>query len=345
MPTYTFPHAYEIEEIERIKAPRRAAQSPLFDIMPIRSARPGATMLEWEQKDNYTGMQQWRGLNNEPPTVNRKGWKRYAAFAGVYGEKIVIREHELTERKSVRSLSGATGPIDLTDLIMEAHEQLLDRRIARIESIVASLLISGSFTVSGANGTTVFQGSYTRQQITPATAWSTTSTSTPLADMMGYVDKEDGQDVNFRASGGCYQLMNSVTARYIFKNSNAADLGGKRVEGGNTLNGPAATNNIFLEYDIPPIRIYNGGYFNDSGTWTKYIPDGKVLVVGKRTSGVQLGEYRYTVNNVALDARTAPYVAVKVREELTPEVVEVHDHHNGGPVLQYPGALVVVNAA
>lgn len=344
MPTYTFPHNYEIEEIERLKAPRRTAKSPIFEIMPIESAPAGSYMLEWDQKDNYTGMQQWRGLNNEPATVNRKGGKRFSAFPGVYGEKIVIREDELTRRKSVRGLSGAAGPVDLSDLVMEAHEQLLDRRIVRIESILATYLISGSFTVAGPNGTTVFQGSYTRQQITPSVAWSTLATSTPLADMMGYVDKEDGQDVNFRASGGAYQLMNSVTSRYVLKNSNDADLGGKLVAGGNTINGLAPVNDILGDYDVPPIKIYNGGYHNDAGTWTKYIPDGKVLVVGKRTSGVRVGAYRYTINQVGLDARTAPYVAVKVREELTPEVVEVHDHHNGGPVLQYPGALIVVNA-
>lgn len=343
--TFSFPHAYEIERIERNLAPILTANSPVFDIMPIESAPTGADMLLWDQEDDFTGMQQWRGLNNEPATVNRMGSKRYAAFPGVYGEKEVLREDELTRRKSIHSLSGASGPISLDDLVMQAHTQLLHRRLVRIETILWNLLISGSFSVSGPNGATVYQGSYTRQQITPATPWSTYATSTPLADMMAYRDLENGQDVTFSAAGGAYQLMNAVTARHIFKNANAADLGGKKVEGGNTLNGINATNNIFLEYDIPPIRVYNKGYKDASATFQKWIPDGKVLLVGKRLSGVRVGAYRYTINQVSLNAATKPVVFTKIRTDLTPEVVEVHDHHNGGPILQYPGALAVVNAA
>lgn len=345
MPTYNFPHAYELEEIERNLSPILTAASPLFEIMPIESAPTGADMLVWDQGDDFTGMQQWRGLNNEPPTVSRMGSKRYSAFPGVYGEKIVLREDELTRRRSISVMSGAGGVVNVADLVAQAHTQLLHRRYVLIESIGWNLLIGGSFTVAGPNGATVYQGSYTRQQITPSVAWSTYATSTPLADMMGYRDLEDGQDVTFSAQAGAYQLMNSKTARHIFKNANASDLGGKRVSGGDTLNGPKATNDIFLDYDIPPIRIYNKGYKNAAGTWAPFIPDGKVLVVGKRLSGVRVGAYRYTINQVSLDARTGPYVFTKVRTDLTPEVIEVHDGHNGGPILQYPGALIVVNAA
>jgi hypothetical protein len=343
-PIYDFPSSYQLEKIERIKLPRRTADSPFFEVMPLESAPTGAYLLEWEQGDVYYGFQQWRGLNNSPLTINRVGAKRYISEPGVYGEKRILREDELTRRRSMAAMSGAAGPIDLSDLVAEAQEQLLDRRINLIEKIVSDLLITGAFSVANVDGTAVYGGSYTQQAITPATAWSDLVNSTPLSDMLAYRFLEDGQDVTFGNGGDNFQLMNSVTLNYLLKNRNPNDLGGRRIGGGSTLNSVTDLNEILIDNDIPPIRVYNRGYFNASKTFTKFMPNGKVLVVGHRLSGVKVGAYRFTINQVSLSGATAPYTMVKVKDDV-PNYVEVHDGHNGGPVLFYPGALILVNAA
>lgn len=340
MPTYNFPTSYKIETIERIKLPRRVADSPLLSIMPFDSTPE--TFLLWEQGDLYRGFQQWRGLNNRPLTVSRVGSKRYFAEPGVYGEKIILNEDELTNRRAKAAQSQPGGPVDIGDLVMEAHEQLLDRRLTLITKIIADYLVGGSFTVSDINGNTVYRGSYTRQQVTPAVAWNLVNTAMPLKDMIGYRELELGQDVVFDESG--VQLMTSKTWSFVQGNLNANDLFGKRVGGGNTINSVADLNQIFLQNGVPPIRIWNDGYFRESdGAFTKFIPDGKVLVVGKRKSGARVGSYRFTRNINAPGAAPAPYVRVRVEDDV-PSHVEVHDGHNGGPVLQYPGTLIVVNA-
>lgn len=343
-PIYDFPSAYELQRIERIKLPRRTMDSPFFEIMPFESAAAGAYLLEWEQGDVYRGFQQWRGLNNAPLTVNRVGSKRYISEPGVYGEKILLREDELTRRRSRATLSGAAGPIDLSDLVAEAQEQLLDRRIELIEKIVSDLLITGAFSVANLDGTTVYSGSYTQQTQTPSVAWSDLANSTPLADMLKYRLLEDGQDVTFANAGGNFQLINQITLNYLLLNRNANDLGGRRIGGGSTLNSQTDLNKILIDNDIPPVRVYTGGYYNNSGTWTKFVPNGKVLVVGRRRSGVKVGSYRFTINMISLSGQTAPYTMVKVKDDV-PNYVEVHDGHNGGPTLQFPGALILVNAA
>jgi hypothetical protein len=340
VPTYNFPESYEIERIEALKIPRRTAKSVFFEIMPFDSMPE--TILIWEQKDVYRGFQQWRGLNGKPLTVARVNSKRFFAEPGYYGEKVVLREDELTRRRANASLAGAAGPIEIGDLVAEAHEQLLDRRLTLAIKIVSDLLFSGSFTVAGIDGNTVYQGSYTQQQFTPATSWSNTSASEPLQDMRTYRTYEYGQSVSFGNTGKNFQVMSIATINNLLANTNANDLGGKRSMYGSTLNSLTDLNRVLVDNEIPPIRVDTDGYFNSSGTFTRFVPDGKVLVVGHRDTGVRTGFYRFTRNLNSPNAAPQPYVRVKIDEDV-PTNVEVHDGHNGGPVMQYPGALILVN--
>ncbi len=338
--TYNFPESYQIERIEALKVPRRTAQSVWFEIFPFDSMPE--TVLIWEQKDVYRGYQQWRGLNGKPLTVARVNSKRFFAEPGYYGEKIVLREDELTRRRAMSAMSGAAGPIDIGDLVAEAHEQLLDRRLTLVIKLVSDLLFSGSFSVSGQDGNTVYQGSYTQQTLTPSVSWSNTVSSTPLADMRLYRTYEYGQSVTFGNTGKNFQLMSIATINNLLANSNSDDLGGKRTMYGSTLNSLSDLNRVLVDNEIPPIRVDTDGYFNSSGTFVRFVPDGKVLVVGHRDTGVRTGFYRFTRNLNSPNAAPQPYVRVKIDEDI-PTHVEVHDGHNGGPVMQYPGALILVS--
>lgn len=341
MATYVYPKTKQLEEVEQELLPRLTINSPLFTFFPFDSA--DSHLIEWEQKDNYTGTQQLRGYNGLPLNVSRIGSKRYRAEPGVYGEKIVLDEEELTTRR--RRASYAGGPIRITDLVAEAQEQLLTRRINLIEKIGWNLLISGTFSVAHPNTGVTYTGSYTPPQLTPNPLWSPANkaTATPLADMRTYRDYGVGQSCSF--GGNARQYMNSVTARSILANTNADDLGGVLMGGGNTVNSLNNVNEILIMNDIPRIEIYDGGYLDDTGTWQYFIPTGKVLVVGRRTSGVALGKYRYTRNINSPNAAPAPYSRViMLGEKEIPASIEVHDGHNGGPLIQFPGSVIVVNA-
>src|SRR5689334_2297670 len=102
----------------------------------------------WEQRDNYKGLSQIRGLNGEPPRVAAIGGKRYIYEPGVYGEFLPIDEQELTRRRQWGQFSG---PIPITDLTSEKQDQLVARDVARKRQILWTLLTTGSFTVAAAN--------------------------------------------------------------------------------------------------------------------------------------------------------------------------------------------------
>jgi hypothetical protein len=341
MPTYIYPDAVEIEEVEQKLLPVLTADDPIFGVFPFDSS--DSDLLIWEQKDNFKGLQNLRGYNGRPLNITRAGSSRYIAEPGIYGDKVTLDERELSQRRRWATLSG--GPINVTDMVGEAFEQLLTRRLNLVKKILWDLLISGSFSVaSGSVPGVTYTGSYTQQAYTPSVVWSTLATSTPLADMRTYRSFEAGQSCSFGATA--VQLMNYVTANYLLNNTNANDLGGKRMGGGNTSNSLKDVNAILIMNDLPPVVIHNGGYIDESGTFNYFIPNGKVAVVGNRTTGRKAGRYRYTRNINSPNAAAAPYSRVIAKgDNEIPVSVEVHDGHNGGPVLQFPGSLIKVNAA
>lgn len=334
MPTYVYPTASRLREIEQELAPRLLADDPLNEIMPI--VEVDESVIEWEQEDNYVGLQQVRGLNGEPPRVARIGAKRYLAEPGVYGEFLAVDERELTKR---RRAGQYTDHIDLTDLVMKLQDQLLQRRLDRWRYIGWTLLATGTFSVAGLNGAVIHTDSYTTQTYTAGVTWATSATATPLANLRAVKLLGRGKGVSFGRRAKAY--MNAATVNSLLGNLNSNDLFGKRIGGGDTPISLRSLNSIFLDDDLPTVEEYDGGYLNDAGTFVPFIPNNKVVVVGERATGARIGEYQMTRNANNPNAAPGPYTRVIV-EEKPPIKVEVHDGHNGGPALFFPSAVVVM---
>lgn len=336
---YDYPTTREIEEVEQTLLPKLQLESPIFQFFPFDES--DSHLLEWEQQDNYVGLQQLRGYNGQPMNVQRIGSKRYNTEPGVYGEKIILDERELTIRRRRATYGG--GPIPISDMVGEALKQLLSRRLALVEKIVWDLLVTGAFSVASPNGGVSYGGAFTTPTLTPSVLWNVPATAHPLADMRLYRTYGIGQSCSF--GGSATQFCNNVTARTILSNTNANDLGGRLVLGGNTVNSSKDVDNILIQNDVPPLTVYDGGYLDSTGTFQYFIPTGKVLVIGKRTTGRKVGRYRYTQNVNSPSGAPKPYSRVIMfGEKEIPASVEVHDGHNGGPVIQFPGSVIVVNA-
>lgn len=338
MPTYQYPTAARLREIEMDLLPRLTADDPLFAMLPIEEVNDSVIM--WTQGDNYLGLQQLRGLNGEPSRVSRVGSKTYLEVPGVYGEFLAIDETELTRRARQ---DDSTAHINLTDLVMRLQAQLLQRRLDRIRVIGWTLLATGSFSVAAPNGATLHAGSYSVQTAAAAVSWATLATATPLIDFRGLQTKHRGHSVDFGRGAKAY--LNRVTANNLLNNTNAADLAGRRVDNGNTVNSLQAINSIMLDNDLPQFVVYDEGYLDDSGTFQPFIPNERVVVVGRRSNGGRLGSYVMTRNasnpNVAPGAYTRVVTKGIGENERPPASVEVHDGHNGGPALEFPSAVVV----
>jgi hypothetical protein len=308
---------------------------PIFNIFPIRSVE--THNLEWEQKDNYVGLQQVRGLNGQPGRVKMIGGKRFIMSPGVYGEYIPIDEKVLTER---RQWGNPLAPIDIIDLVREAQDQLLGRRLDRIEQIGWTLLSTGTFSVAQ-NNVVMHTDAYTPQTYGAGVVWATIATSTPLADFRAVQLKGRGISVNFGAQATAY--MNRTTLNQMLSNTNAVDLAGRRVAGLASVEGLDDLNKLMAKDDLPNIQIYDEGYLNDAGTFQLFVPNNKVIVVGQRRDGDPLGEYRMTRNANNPQMESGPYMLVVDNQgREVPRQIQVHDGHNGGPVMFHPGAVVIM---
>jgi hypothetical protein len=334
MALFDFPTATELRQVEQELLPRLVAARPVFGIFPIVDA--DTHVLMFEQRDNYVGLQQVRGLDGEPGRVKPIGGKRYTIEPGVYGEFSVVDEQQLTERRQW----GTYGtPINITDLVREKQDQLLQRRLDRIEYIVWALLANGTFSVSAPGGV-LHTDTFTLQTYASSVPWATSATATPLGDLRAVQLKRRGYSLDFGAAARLY--MNQATFNALLQNTNAADLYGRRGAGLSTINGPDALNQLLAMDNLPTIVVYDQGYYDDSNAFQLFIPNNRVILVGKRLDNDPVGEYRMTRNANNPDLSPGPYTRVIDDMDRVPRTVEVHDGHNGGPVLYHPAAIVAM---
>lgn len=346
MPTISvlFPTSVELSQIEQAKLPVLTQDDLTFELFPM--VNKDSARVQWEQLDNYTGLQEIRGLNGAPTSVKLKGGKRYEMEPGYYGEFVEIMESDLVLRRQMGTLGT---PIDVKDLVYQAQDQLLQRRIDRIRYIVWTLLTTGTFSVSGGiGGGILHKDTYPIQTASAATAWSDHAASTPLADLRALKLKHRGYSTRFDQTAT--MAMNLVWANHLLNNSNAADLGGKRRDMGATFNGIGEVNEIMAANDLPKIKIYDETYFTDAAPTTPvpFIADAKVVVIGKRTSNAPVGEYQMTRNGSNPSMEAGPYTFVKdsldQSDNPVPRKLDVHDGHNGGIALHFPSSVVVLSA-
>lgn len=344
---FMYPTSAEVSMIEPELVARGRAGRLGIELMPIRNVN--AAKVRWTQKDNFYGLQQLRGLDGEPSRVQRIGQKTYEYEPGVFGEFVDITETELTIRAgSIDNVAAV--PIDIGDLVAEADEILIGRELDRIESSNWALLTTGTIAIKidGPDGVqTGFQDTFDIQTYTAPIAWATSATAVPFRNFQTVQQLGVGKGVDLGA--GAVAVMNTITFNHMMNNTNASDLAGRRVEGGNTVDDMNQVNRILLAKGLPTIRLYDEGYLpTKGGTFTKFVPDNKVVIIGRRASGAKVGEYIMT-RNASNGFRPGSYRYVKDRangvlaEKRTPANIEIHRGHNGGPVIYYPSAIVVMS--
>jgi hypothetical protein len=335
---YSYPTHIELRRIAQILLPRLMANRIVFadGFFPIRTV--DAHALEWAQLDDVLGLQQGRGLNGRPARIQRLGGKRFMLEPGVYGEYAMIDEREITTRRPWGATQEVT--IDISDLVAECQAQLLQRRLDRQEWIVWTLLTTGAVNVPAPDGAVIYSDQYTFQSFAASVPWATVATATPLADFRAVALKARGYSVSFNSGARAY--MNQVTYNAMLSNINQTDIYGRRTDGLATINSPDQLNALLLGDGLPSPVVYDEGYKNDAGTFTTFIPDNKVVVIGNRRDGQPVGEYRMTRN--ANNAGAAPGAYQKVVDDPNevPRTVVVHDGHSGGPVVYFPSAICVM---
>lgn len=339
MINYEYPTTRELIEINSEKIQNLTRNRPTFSIFP--TVESDFFTLEWEQKDNWRGFQQLRGLNGEPSYVKMVGKKAYSAEPGVYGEFMTVDEKMMT----LRARGDNSGqPVDISDLVIQRQDYLNNRENDLIEYIHWSALLSGTISFIGPTG--AFYSDTFPIQTATFSDWSDLSNATPLADLMGLKLLTNGKSVSF--GSGAQIFLNTVTMNYLLRNRNANDLGGQlAVSSGGVkpVKSVAEINSLLQSQNLPALVEYNEGYFSEpSGTFTNWIPNRTLSLIGQRTNGDRLGEYRMVRNANNEGQAPGRYEKVIDRgDDRVPRIIEVHRGHNGGLCIFYGSAIIKIN--
>jgi hypothetical protein len=353
MINYFYPSSRTLRRIapERIVDLQRPR--PTFQVFPVRDYP--VWRLEWEQRDNYRGFQQLRGLNGQPSYVTMVGARRFSQEPAVFGEYMAVDEQQMTVRAQMAGTAignitaeeeSAFGPVDISDLVRERQDYLGLRETDLLEWQHWAMLLNGTFTLLGPLGA-VYAATFAVQTAT-FSDWTDHVNATPYQDLLGLKVLTIGKSVNFGA--GAVAWGNSTTTTNMLLNRNPNDIGGMRIAQGIARVGVPATlddiNTIFRAGGLATVKEYDEGYNRESdGAFVRWLPDNVLSIWGQRTNGDALGEYRM-VRNVN-NPNNAPGRYTKVIDTLDREVprrITVHQGHNGGLVLFYPSAIVRANA-
>lgn len=338
---FVYPDSTKLKAIEQDLLPVLEGQDPVFfnELFPTDEA--DTYKLEWEQMDNYFGLQQARGLDGQPSPVARTASNRFSTEPGIYGEYVQLDEQELTRRGERGRFEGV---VKLDDLVMVEQQKLLQRRIDRQRWIGWTLVTTGQFVVPSPNGQYEHRDRYIFQTRTASPGIQTVATSTPLQFLFGLLTAGRGTSSQFGPGAKIY--INGVTVQRLFANTNANDLGGRfRVGGGNTLNAMEDLNGVLRSRGLPQLVMYDQGYLTSpaASSFVPFIPNNVGVMVGQRPGNAPVGYYRMT-QNMANGFQPGAYTRVlNTTDREIPGKVEIHDGHNGGPIVEYPSAIQIIN--
>lgn len=337
MATLAFPSVAMLREIEQDLRSVVSENDPIFSLMPV--VNEDADKVIWEQKDNYIGLQNIRPINSQFTRVARVGAKRYELSPGLYGDYMEIDETQLTRK---RQLGSFDSPIIAEKEVNELFEQLIVREMSRIAMVCWNAL-QGSISVADATGAVLLSDTFAVQSVSISTAWSDYSNAVPIRNFEAAVLKHRGYGVDF-SKGKAY--MNLATFQDLVRNANAADLGGRYINAGNTVNDVTALNQLFKGRSLPEVIPHDGGYFDNSGTWTPFIPYKSIIIVGERYDGNQIGQYVMTRNGSNPGMGPGSYTRILDSAETggpAPRTIRVEKGHNGAPAIWYPASICVMS--
>lgn len=335
-----YPTNAEFTQIQQELFPRYANGRLAFNLLPFRNS--DASQIILQQPDIFRGLQGWRGLD-KPTQIAKGSWNPWGKMRGIepgyWGEHDYITEEFMTRAAQPGTVNDV---IDVTEQVVRRQERLMERRFNRVEFNIWQAIVYGKYEALDTTGHVIQEAFYNVQQLATAVPWSSYTTATPLADFRCIQLRGRGTSASFGGDATAY--MNRVTANCMFKNQNPNDIGKAALTACCTFMGMDIITQQFAAQGLPPIVIYDEGYVDDAGNFFPYIPDGKVVIMGKRPGSVPLGHYYLTRNMVGCPETTGFWQKlVDSCDREVPRKITIWDGHNGGPGLEYPKAIVVLS--
>ncbi len=273
--------------------------------------------------------------------------KEYEPF--YFKEADLIKEDEILRARELGTLGGV---VNLDAQIARTMKARVDRNFLRAEWLTWGML-TGSIALNDDN--VKASETFPIQTAQTDIPFSNHDQAKPLAFF-------NSIRLKFRGTGagaqGATAFMNQTTCNDILENANDKDIHGFRAQNFATLTYDLEqVNKILQTRGLPTIEIYDEGYYDDAGQFQLFIPNGTVVVVGKRPAGEVVGNFGLTpsLHNenggmpapgffsfilVNGDANPGAQASMGMLGASGNPKIEIIGGMYGGPVLWYPRSVI-----
>ncbi len=345
--TFGLPTASELTQVIREWQPDPAAYIGA-SILPERGM--STNEFTYERTRRTGGMTKAHNLDADPKFITGADFERYTASPYYFKEGRRFNESDLLTIRRQIGLNGDLGERAGRDLIVAALAQLDNRLEVRREWLRWSAL-QGAVTINEEGvvisetwSVQTYNADTTTVAGTSGDYWTTLTTSNPVADFAAVRLLGRNSGVTF---SGAKAYMNQVTANLLFNNTLLRTYVREALRM-DTLVSMTSMLEVFSNLSgIFPV-VYDQGYINSSDTWVPFIPDNRVVVVGRSAQGEELGFMASTpsLHNGGIDgAQAGKFVVVddQTGEGFANPKYDVFAGWYGGPIIQQPGQIVVMS--
>jgi hypothetical protein len=278
--TLMFPTNYQLDTVVQ----EYTVQTENFigaEILPETEAY--TQKVRWDEKDSDRGMTAPHAMGTDPKIDKRPGSKTREYEPIPFKESDVLKENEILRS---RELGTINNTIDLSRAVGEMVKNRMDKTKIRMESLRWQTL-RGSISINE-NGVKVSE-TFGIQTHNVSVDFDSLSTAKPLAEF-------NAVKLKFRGTGasaaGSKAYLNQTTTNWLLENQNDADL--KGFQNSNFANLPYSLeemNKIMTARGLPQLVTTDEGYIDEDGNYQLFVPDGEIIVVGKRPAGQKVGDF------------------------------------------------------
>ena len=313
------------------------------EVLPLNTtdyAGNGKT-IQWDIRGPALGMVPAHSLNTEPSLLDFPVVKTKAMPTAYWSGRHRIGESEIL---NIRRL-GSFGERLARGLVVEALNSVRTQVRSRVEYLRWQAL-QGSITVNenGVKFTANYEipnGNKVDVSAGAGEYW-THDNADPIGDLQAAAELLRGS-----GAGDPVVYFNRKVAGYLSRNKAIRDL----VSGSALVTGTGVKQVgdlvMPLVGDVGRMVQYDKGYRASNGTWTPFIPDNKVILVGQGPASERLGEFASTPNlhNGGMDPMPGEfYKPIDKTGEALP-FYDVLGGIYGMPVLFHPNWIVVLTVA
>jgi len=331
---YSFTQSAELSRLEGERQRTIDENSVGSMILPLQDHN--TDLVEWEIRDNVTGLMYARDEDSVFPTRAEPGVKRYAVVPGIFGESRTVPEAKLRTKRMIGDLGAA---INVDQELADLQQDLAIQMNWLFEYIRWRLLAAGSVTVAKQDGSTVEVARLDNwTSVAPGVLFTTYATAAPLQFYAGRAVAYRGLGFDFGKSS--ILCMNNATLQEHLNNTNSADLYGRRLAYGQTTNSLEDFQDLMSARNLPGVKVVDDTYLDTTGTPQPFIPNGVVVHIGYHWArGLNCGEFCLTRNgaNMGLPG----IYANNDRMPIDPKLPYTVRGANGGPRINYPNQIKV----